>query len=140
MRDPAAEGRRWLSQAEYDLRAARANVDSFPALSCYLSQQAAEKALKALLYHSGSRTVLGHSVVDLLEQAANKYEGLGGFRPQARELDRFYIPTRYPNGLPGGIPAESFTVEEAHTACQHAEGLLLMVRTLTNPSQGEVDA
>jgi len=28
-------------------------------------------------------------------------------------LDRFYIPTRYPNGLPGGVPAHSYKKEDA---------------------------
>ena len=28
-------------------------------------------------------------------------------------LDRHYIPTRYPNRLPGGIPAEAFDAEKA---------------------------
>jgi HEPN domain-containing protein len=135
MMDYSAEGRRWLSQAEYDLAAARSTVETFPALSCYLAQQAAEKALKALLFSAGNRTVLGHSVVDLLTRTAKEYEGLDQFAASARELDRFYIPTRYPNGLPGGIPAESFTTEEARAAARKAENMLSTVRSLMNPSR-----
>jgi len=26
----------------------------------------------------------------------------------AKKLDRYYIPTRYPNGLPGGVPSRYF--------------------------------
>lgn len=29
-----------------------------------------------------------------------------------RFLDRYYIPTRYPNGLPGGTPFQVFTMED----------------------------
>ncbi len=30
----------------------------------------------------------------------------------AKRLDDYYIPTRYPNGLPGGIPAHYFDDEQ----------------------------
>ncbi|HAT11691.1 MAG TPA: hypothetical protein DCS97_14110 [Planctomycetes bacterium] len=49
----AAEAIRWVAWARDDLAAARAMTSStaavFPSQSCYLSQQATEKALKALL-------------------------------------------------------------------------------------------
>lgn len=32
----------------------------------------------------------------------------------------FYIPTRYPNGLPGGIPAEAYPQETAQDAVRLA--------------------
>ncbi len=35
---------------------------------------------------------------------------------EARKLDRHYIPTRYPNGLPGGTPYECYTVSELQEA------------------------
>jgi HEPN domain-containing protein len=31
-------------------------------------------------------------------------------------LDQYYIPTRYPNGLPGGLPFEVYTADQAATA------------------------
>jgi HEPN domain-containing protein len=31
-------------------------------------------------------------------------------------LDSYYIPTRYPNGLPDGIPAEVYTKDAAQGA------------------------
>jgi len=27
---------------------------------------------------------------------------------QVKKLDKYYIPTRYPNGLPGGVPSRYF--------------------------------
>jgi HEPN domain-containing protein len=38
------------------------------AAACFHSQQAAEKALKAVLYSQGARVVLGHSVRQLAQQ------------------------------------------------------------------------
>jgi HEPN domain-containing protein len=38
--------------------------------------------------------------------------------------DRFYIPTRYPNGLPGGTPFESFTRADLEQALAMAERIV----------------
>jgi len=35
------------------------------------------------------------------------------FMKDAASLDKFYIPTRYPNGLPGGIPSDVFQEKDA---------------------------
>ncbi len=35
----------------------------------------------------------------------------------AKVLDKHYIPTRYPNGLDSGAPADFYTRQEAETAC-----------------------
>jgi HEPN domain-containing protein len=37
-------------------------------------------------------------------------------------LDRFYIPTRYPNGLPDLTPAEAFTADDAEVCLEYAVG------------------
>ena len=62
MHDPQREGGRRLREAVVDLEGARLLADRFPALACFHAQQAAEKALEAVLYGSGERQVLGHSV------------------------------------------------------------------------------
>ncbi|WP_049757167.1 HEPN domain-containing protein [Ammonifex degensii] len=41
-------------------------------------------------------------------------------RRQAAALDKYYIPTRYPNGLPGGIPAEAFDEADGQRALELA--------------------
>ena len=102
--DAQAQGLRWLEQAEADRHGAQLLFDGESYhLACFIAQQVAEKALKAFLYAQGQETVLGHSVARLCAAAAT-------FRPEflthARSwsiLDGYYIPTRYPNGLPGGI-------------------------------------
>ncbi len=47
--------------------------------------------------------------------------------PHAKRLDKLYIPTRYPNGLPDSIPAEVFTEEEACEAIKTARELIKTV-------------
>jgi hypothetical protein len=72
-------------------------------------QQAVEKALKALHYLGRAHVVLGHSIVELLDALVARHAGLADLREGAQQLDQYYVPTRYPNGLPGGVPSEVFT-------------------------------
>ena len=128
------EAERWLRQAESDLAfAALGAREGFPAQACFTSQQAAEKAVKAVLYLSGARFVPGHSVVELLDRAAAAVADpdaapLRRLQDSARQLDQYYVPTRYPNGLPGGIPAEVFTDAQAEDAVARARSFVEAAR------------
>jgi len=65
-RTPREEAERWRLQAEADLNTAQTLFENERFGPCaFFCQQAAEKALKALLYSKGIR-VLGHSIVGLL--------------------------------------------------------------------------
>lgn len=126
MRQPEVEARRWLAQARDDLALAEwlLNEGRFFDKGCFISQQAAEKALKAVLYGYGARVVLGHSVADLLSQALKHHPELSDLADGSRLLDRFYIPTRYPNGLPAGAPCESFRREDLGSAATLARAIV----------------
>ncbi|MBD3336960.1 MAG: HEPN domain-containing protein [Candidatus Eisenbacteria bacterium] len=107
MHDPIDEGRRWLDQAENDLAFARhALKGDFYHQVCFVAQQCVAKALKAVLYAKGARNVIGHSAVGLLDRLIPDYPELESLRHQAAELDLYYIPSRYPNGLVEGPPME----------------------------------
>jgi HEPN domain-containing protein len=127
------EGERWLRQAERDLDDARfADEGRRFHLACFLSQQAAEKAIKAFLYARGEEDVWGHSVGELCRQAVSysrEFEVLG---KRIAVLDKYYIPTRYPNGLPGGIPSEAFDAEDAKRAILLADEGIAFVRGQMN--------
>ena len=58
---------RWLEKAEKDLRVARKILDE-PDYSAFHSQQAAEKALKALLIALGKRPPRTHNIGLLLDE------------------------------------------------------------------------
>ncbi len=120
--DPLIEGDRWLRQAEHDISDARYALEGKRFnLACFLSQQAAEKATKAFVYRQGKDDVWGHSVADLCDQAADFDKEFKILKPKVSPLDKFYIPTRYPNGLPGGIPAEAFDEADAQRALALAQ-------------------
>ena len=125
------EARRWFHQAYYDLKAARWNLEGgFFSTVCFLCQQSAEKALKALLYFEGARrqALLTHSLLEMInaskELDIKAVEKLGG---PARELDLHYIPARYPNGLPGGYPYQFYDRREADKAVAAAREILAAV-------------
>ena len=115
--DPRAEGLRWLRQAEHDQSDAEyALAGSRHSLVCFLSQQEADKALKGYLYSCGAEQVLGHSVADLASECGKLDGEFLTVRPRVAPLDQYYVPTRYPDSLPGGIPAEAFDESDAHRA------------------------
>ena len=93
-----------------------------------MCQQAAEKALKALRYLHGERVVIGHSVVALLDNLVADHPALAALREVAQQLDQFYIPTRYPNGLPDGVPSDVFTRTQAEGALAGAQRIIGLAR------------
>lgn len=130
-RTPRDEGGRWLAQAEEDHRWADhlAREGGFH-LACFLAQQVAEKALKAFLYAQGEEIVIGHSVQRLCRAAGEYNEGFIQWARRWSILDGYYIPTRYPNGLPDGIPADVYTREAAEGAVALAREVLDRVAEL----------
>ena len=124
-----SDASRWYSQAKADLRASRKSRDaeSFE-WACFQSQQAAEKALKALWLHSGLDP-WGHSVYNLIADfpitsSISKHSDAGLL------LDKLYIPTRYPSGLPGLSPHEAYKRFDADSAIEAAEKIVHEVARL----------
>ncbi|MDD5167742.1 MAG: HEPN domain-containing protein [Syntrophales bacterium] len=122
------EALRWLRTSDDDLDSAiiLKENDKF-AHSCFHAQQAAEKALKAVWYHS-DMDPWGHSIkrlIDDLESAdLSLFEIFKVFSRLGSILDRFYIPTRYPNGLPDITPDVAFSREDADSCIVHAEKII----------------
>ena len=117
MKESKAEATRWLQQAENDLLFAELGLrNQFHAQVCFQSQQICEKAVKAIRYCNGERFVYGHSLVE----PTSPLEELAELRDDFAILDQCYIPTRYPNGLPGGVPYETYTSKQAAEAVRIA--------------------
>ena len=131
MKNPQQEAKRWLAQAENDLEFARLALrEKFYAQTCFICQQAAEKALKALRYRQGERLVIGHSTYRLIENLKAGYPQMAEFSEVAGVLDQFYVSSRYPNGLPDGLPFEVFNQKQAREALEGTEALIAKVRSL----------
>jgi HEPN domain-containing protein len=108
----------WLRQAEKDLEKAKLDLDwGYYEWACFTSHQAAEKAIKAVFQHIHG-DAWGHGTKALLENLP--YDDRMVSIEDAKLLDKFYIPTRYPNSLPEGIPHDYFTRKEAEDAVRAA--------------------
>lgn len=119
----------WLRQAERDLAHARHAAERAEyEWACFAAQQAAEKALKALFQALGGEA-FGHSLTRLLQALPAEHRPDEDLIDRARNLDKLYIPTRYPNGFDQGAPMDYFTRQDAHTAIEDAATLLEFVRS-----------
>lgn len=124
------EALRWFTQAKDEFQDAddlRKRGRFYLALFHF--QQAAEKAFKAYLYLKvkSVEVFYTHSIDDLSKMALE-------IDPEfkevlcAKKLDKYYIPTRYPNGLPGGVPSRYFDdPDEAEEAMQVAKKAIELV-------------
>ncbi len=114
----------WYRQAEADLRHARnARESGDHEWSCFAAQQAAEKAVKALIQSLGGEA-WGHSVTILLGDLAERLEMPAEVLDAGKRLDKHYIPARYPNGYDQGAPTDFYTASEAETAIADADRIL----------------
>ena len=114
----------WLDEAQGDLEHARNDVQGgFYNWACFSAQQAAEKAIKAVFQRMGAEA-WRHSVAVLLKELAKRHDIPGGLSDEALELDKAYIPTRYPNAHPSGSARSRYTKEEASRLIGYAEGIV----------------
>jgi HEPN domain-containing protein len=129
MPDYLAEGARWLRQAVQDLEDADFSRQGGRFnLACFLGQQAAEKAVKAYLYHRRVEDVWGHSLIDLCEDAKLFDMMFDTIKSIARQLDKYFEMTRYPSYLPGGIPSEAFDRVDADRSIELSQQVVDFVK------------
>ena len=114
----------WMDQAKGDLDHARNDLeDGFYEWACFSTQQAADKAVKAVFQALGQEA-WGHSVADLWRELDKSHSLPEDLIDVALELDKAYIPTRYPNAHPSGSPRTRYTRTEATRLIEHAERIL----------------
>jgi len=121
----------WFEEAKADLkRAIRSLNNNDYSLSCYMSQQAIEKALKALIIglkhkrppHVHDLVVLYEYVRDLLPLPRDVIEKLP-------EVSQYYVTARYPNA---GLrrPSISFSKLQADNALEVAKYVIRKVEEI----------
>lgn len=124
------EADRWFSEALWDYETAQIlHREKRYNASVFYSHQSAEKAAKALLF-SINEAAFGHSIRQLLERyfKAVNLEPDKDLLRCARELDRHYIPSRYPNAHPAGTPHEAYDEDTSKDALIAAENIIGYVR------------
>ena len=99
-----------MAQAGRDLELAqRAAEGGAHEWACFAAHQASEKAVKALFQWSGALVVRGRSVADMVSELTRLLPEATGLLEAARELDRHYVPARYPGRVPFGRGRSSTT-------------------------------
>ena len=74
--------------------------------------------------------LLGHSIRQLIKNLDNPC--LAGLLPAARQLDLYYVRSRYPIGPGGGTPEEAFSSDQS-------SGALGLANDIVTAAAGIVD-
>lgn len=130
MRPPLDEPEfsRWREEADRALGAAarEAQAENHN-WSCFLAEQAAQLAAKALLHGLG-RGPWGHDLEELTRAIGEAGVELPDeVTAAARQLARHYIPARYPDAHPAAAPGSRYVAEDSTGALRAADALLAFV-------------
>lgn len=132
------EFERWLRQAEHTLESAQkdAREEDF-AWACFKAEQAAQFALKGLLVGCGV-LAFGHSLLRLTRrlEEATEMSVPPEVEEAVRELERHYIPSRYPDAFPSGSPFEFYSQEDADRALNLARRVVEFVKEAAGAEEG----
>lgn len=114
----------WLRYAAEDLLEAQGA--RFPRNAAYHAQQAAEKALKALIFHLGGEPARTHDLTQLLLDIVSLEPALGSrllaaHQNTAAELTRFAVAPRYPGAV-------DISLQQAQASVASAQAMVEAVR------------
>ena len=113
----------WIMYAETDLRAAYTLLDSeefFPRQICFLAQQCAEKAIKAILIYEEKDFPKNHDLDRLRDLIPEGWEVKKNF-PDLAVLTIWAVESRYPGDTPDVVE------NEARETLQLAEAVYLSI-------------
>lgn len=114
----------WYEQGKRDLGRAMLDVEyGYYEWACFTAQQSAEKVIKALALKYGLN-IWGHSLTEMLRILSQRIDIEEEIKDNARLLDIYYIPPRYPNGFPSGKPADYFTEKQAKEAIDATDNII----------------
>ena len=102
-------------------------------LTCYLSQQAAEKALKAFLSEHLKRIPYIHELDELHKRCVEIDSSFQTILQHCLDLNIFFNPVRYPDAEPGILPEGFPTREQAEAALSKAKDVMDFVRRRLPP-------
>lgn len=122
------EFRRWRDEGDRALGAARreSSADNYN-WACFLAEQGAQLAVKALLHGLG-RGPWGHDLEALVAGVSDAGVAVPDeVVAAARELARHYIPARYPDAHPAASPGSRYVAADAHGALRAAEAIVAFV-------------
>lgn len=127
----ADEPKEWLKRARSNLERARTRLPGvYLEDLCFDAQQAAEKAIKALLIHRDAAFPYVHDLAALVSLLEDSGEAVPQEVKEAARLTRFAVATRYP-----GVD-DAVTEDEHQTAISIAETVVAFVEQRLGSSTG----
>ncbi|MBI1871479.1 MAG: HEPN domain-containing protein [Chlamydiae bacterium] len=121
----------WFDFADEDHHMARSALeDQIYNQVCFHSQQGVEKLLKGFLVKKGKLVRKTHSLLELMDLCMKIESKFQDFKDGFRELDKFYVVTRYPDALPGTLPEGLPNKKDATDALQFFEEVKDFMETL----------
>lgn len=116
----------WLTKAAEDLKWAKASSkDGFYAGACFISQQVAEKSLKAYLFSQKQKLIKTHILPRLLKNCLKFDENFGILKEGCEILTLYYTEARYPED----VDTSSFdTKGKAEEAVKLADDILKFIK------------
>ncbi len=118
----------WLFFADEDLMVAKLSLkENIFNQVCFHSQQCVEKSLKAYLSEKENKVPRVHTLVNLLKRCARRDSRFMQFLDCCKGLDRYYIPTRYADVLPGNLPNGLPDEKDANKAIEIAKRIFEFV-------------
>ncbi len=117
----------WMRFAHEDLRVARLVwKEELYNQVCFHAQQCVEKSFKALLIHRGKVPPKIHRLATLISLVGDPK--LQEFSDRVKLLDQIYIPTRYPDAIPGTLPEGVPNKAQAADALEMAQEIFDLVQ------------
>jgi HEPN domain-containing protein len=96
-------------------------------MGLFCSAAGSREGTKALLYKHAIE-VWSHVITELLAEVPKSVSVPADVVEKARELDNFYIPTRYANGHPSGAPYEHYGPLQSDRAITYASQIIEFTR------------
>jgi len=119
------EENKWFAFAREDLIVAQASLEKEVYNQvCFHSHQGVEKTLKGYLAAKDRDIPKTHFISALLKLCFQIDGNFKGLINRCLKLDDYYIPTRYPDALPGTLPEGIPTKEDAQEAISILEEMM----------------
>jgi HEPN domain-containing protein len=124
----------WLQRAKEDLAVAQLVFqEGYFSHACFLAQQSAEKMFKGYLLKASNAYPRVHQLVDLVSLCTEIDTDFAELLDDCAVVDQYYIPTRYPNGVPGSLPDGLPGSDEAQEAIVIAKRIRDLVNCKLSP-------